>query len=205
MQIINAKFITSAASAADWGKFNLPEIAVAGRSNAGKSSFINMIAENSKLARTSKEAGKTRCVNYYQCTAKDKEQFSTFHLTDLPGYGYSTASKTVTETFSALTDEYIRTSENLLHVLVLVDIRIPPARNDLQLIDFLYRRQKPFTVLAVKADKLSRLQTENQRTLIARELKMGRDDIIALSNTTGAGRPRIEELFCRILSAERSV
>jgi GTP-binding protein len=299
MAIVNAKFITSAASPSDWGKFTLPEIAVAGRSNAGKSSFINKFAGNSKLARISKEAGKTRCVNFFECRMqidsaqinspqctvhsaqiaspqctvhsaqlkdkagkdkagienckKDKTKIArcknpksetvdcglrtvdcptvhcptvdyalctvdcptvhckksellnspfsifNFHLADLPGYGYSAAGKAATEKFSDLADRYIRASENLVHVLVLVDIRIPPTQNDLKLIDFLFRCQKSFTVLAAKADKLSRMQVENQRIAIARALKMGRDDIIPISNTTGEGFPRITELLSRIL------
>ena len=223
MQIKNATFITSAASSADFAKFDLPEIAVAGRSNAGKSSFINLITGNGSLARTSKEAGKTRNVNFYKINAQmtndtdnqfstseltshftlrtphSNEKFTIFHLTDLPGYGYSAAGKAATEKFSALADEYIRTSPNLVHVLLLVDIQIPPQTGDLELAEYLYRNQKPFTILAVKADKLSRAKAENQRSLIARHFKIGRDDVIAVSNTTGEGARKITELFDRIL------
>ena len=121
-------------------------IAVCGRSNVGKSSFINMLANQNKLARTSAEPGRTRLVNYFD--------FGEFVLADLPGYGFARVSKAEKEKWAKLLDDFFAHSE-IAHVFSLVDIRHDPTEDDRLMINYLYGTRMPFTILATKADKLA--------------------------------------------------
>lgn len=169
--------------------YECPEICVAGRSNVGKSSFINMLTCRKKLAKTSATPGRTRLLNLFDIDG------GRFVLVDLPGYGYARASKSEIEKWSRLTDGYFRVTEKLVHTLALVDIRHEPSEADRQMISYLYDTGKPFTVIATKADKLSRAQADRAKRAIAMALRIGADNVIAISALTGAGR---EEITARI-------
>lgn len=169
--------------------YECPEICVAGRSNVGKSSFINMLTCRKKLAKTSATPGRTRLLNLFDING------GRFVLVDLPGYGYARASKSEIEKWSRLTDGYFRVTEKLVHTLALVDIRHEPSEADRQMISYLYDTGKPFTVIATKADKLSRAQADRAKRAIATALRIGADNVIAISALTGAGR---EEITARI-------
>lgn len=169
--------------------YECPEICVAGRSNVGKSSFINMLTCRKKLAKTSTTPGRTRLLNLFDIDG------GRFVLVDLPGYGYARASKSEIEKWSRLTDGYFRVTEKLVHTLALVDIRHEPSEADRQMISYLYDTGKPFTVIATKADKLSRAQADRAKRAIATALRIGADNVIAISALTGAGR---EEITARI-------
>lgn len=169
--------------------YECPEICVAGRSNVGKSSFINMLTCRRKLAKTSATPGRTRLLNLFDIDG------GRFVLVDLPGYGYARASKSEIEKWSRLTDGYFRVTEKLVHTLALVDIRHEPSEADRQMISYLYDTGKPFTVIATKADKLSRAQADRAKRAIATALRIGADNVIAISALTGAGR---EEITARI-------
>lgn len=169
--------------------YECPEICVAGRSNVGKSSFINMLTCRKKLAKTSATPGRTRLLNLFDIDG------GRFVLVDLPGYGYARASKSEIEKWSRLTDGYFRVTEKLVHTLALVDIRHEPSEADRQMISYLYDTGKPFTVIATKADKLSRAQADRAKRAIATALRIGADNVIAISALTGAGR---EEITARI-------
>ncbi len=169
--------------------YECPEICVAGRSNVGKSSFINMLTCRKKLAKTSATPGRTRLLNLFDIDG------GRFVLVDLPGYGYARASKSEIEKWSRLTDGYFSVTEKLVHTLALVDIRHEPSEADRQMISYLYDTGKPFTVIATKADKLSRAQADRAKRAIATALRIGADNVIAISALTGAGR---EEITARI-------
>lgn len=169
--------------------YECPEICVAGRSNVGKSSFINMLTCRKKLAKTSATPGRTRLLNLFDIDG------GRFVLVDLPGYGYARASKSEIEKWSRLTDGYFSVTEKLVHTLALVDIRHEPSEADRQMISYLYDTGKPFTVIATKADKLSRAQADRAKRAIATALRIGADNVITISALTGAGR---EEITARI-------
>ena len=137
------------------------EIAIAGRSNAGKSSFINFICDNKKLAKTSKEPGRTRLLNYFECNKGE------FFLVDLPGYGYAKVSFDEKRRWARLLEDYFEKSKGLRHVFLVVDIRHNPTKDDIDLINYLYKYQIPITIIATKADKLSRAAQQRQRRDIA--------------------------------------
>ena len=146
LKITKAEFITSAARKDQFIKTDKPVIAVCGKSNVGKSSFINMLANQKKLAKVSKEPGRTRLVNYFD--------FGEFILADLPGYGFARVSKEEKAKWGKLLDAFFE-EEKISHVFALCDIRHDPTADDRQMIEYLYFNLVPFTVVATKSDKLS--------------------------------------------------
>ena len=196
MKVNYANFIKSLADIktylAESEAYELPEICVAGRSNVGKSSLINMLCSQKKLAKTSQTPGRTRLLNLFNISDK-------FILVDLPGYGYAKAPKSEIEKWSRLTDDYFTKTTKLVHTLCLVDLRHEPSALDKQMVSYLYSKQQPFTIVATKADKLSRSQQHVMRGKLATSLLIGTDNIILTSASDGQGREqvldRIEEVI----------
>ena len=182
MKITSAKFITSVNDADKFYRTDKPVIAVAGKSNVGKSSLINMLGQNKKLARTSDTPGRTRLINYFD--------FGGFVLADLPGYGYAKVSRGEKERWGALMDEFFAT-QKLALVISLVDIRHLPTADDETMVGYLYARALPFVLVATKADKLSRANVKPQLMKIAAALKVGIGDVIPSSAEKGLGRAEI--------------
>lgn len=188
----NAKFITSAASKSQFitgqGK---PIIAVSGKSNVGKSSFINALANQKKLAKVSGDPGRTRLINYFD--------FGTFILADLPGYGYARVSKTEKAKWSKMLDDFFAIGE-VTHVISLCDIRHEPTADDKLMLDFLYAKIIPFTVVANKADKLSRAQIDRAIGVISTAYKCGRGDVVAVSSKSGYGLDKLKNAIDAVIS-----
>ena len=150
LTVKNATFITSAAREDQFITPNKPVSAVCGKSNVGKSSFINMLANQKKLAKTSSEPGRTRLVNYFD--------FGEFVLADLPGYGFARVSKSEKEKWAKTLDAFFNRKENIAHVFMLADCRHDPTEDDMQMVKYLHFHTIPFTVVLTKADKLSKMQ-----------------------------------------------
>ena len=190
MEIREAEFVTSMA---DYGPFEgkgLPQIAVAGKSNVGKSTLINRLCQRNKLARTSSTPGKTRLINIFLLNR-------TFHLVDLPGYGFAKVEKKEKLRWGQMMQDYFAKSEELLHVFCLVDIRHEPTADDLTMNRFLRETGIPFSVIATKADKISRGARSKYLAPICRALLVQPWEIICFSGTEGTGR---EELLGRLES-----
>lgn len=137
----------------------LPEVVMSGRSNVGKSTMINLLAGQNKLARTSNTPGKTRLIIYFEVDEK-------FYLTDLPGYGYAKVSKKIQEEFSALADQYLSAGRPISLILHLMDIRHKPGQHDEQMMEWLSANSIPWRVVLTKCDKLSRQQQLKQLALL---------------------------------------
>lgn len=180
MVIKNATFITSAAKAEQFITPTKPMIAVCGKSNVGKSSFINMLANRKKLAKTSSEPGRTRLVNYFD--------FGEFILADLPGYGFARVSKGEKEKWAKTLDQFFQNKDSIAHVFMLVDSRHDPTEDDVQMIEFLHYHTIPFTVTLTKADKLSRMKLKEHIKAIAADLYLGEKNLIATSSETSYGK-----------------
>lgn len=148
MLIKNPKIEISATSPKQYPTSGLPEIVLVGKSNVGKSSFINTMINRKKLARTSSEPGKTRQINFYNMDNK-------FYFVDLPGYGYSKMSKVEQAKVNSFIDEYLHIRKNISLVVLLIDIRHEPGANDLMMYDYIIRSKLPFIVIANKADKIA--------------------------------------------------
>ena len=176
----NAKFITSAARSEQFIKPDKPMIAVCGKSNVGKSSFINMLANQKKLAKTSSAPGRTRLVNYFD--------FGEFILADLPGYGFAQVSKAEKAKWAKTLDLFFQQKENVAHVFMLVDSRHDPTEDDVQMIEYLHYHTIPFTVTLTKADKLSRMKLKEHIRAIAADLYLGEKNLLATSAETGYGK-----------------
>jgi len=188
MEIKKAEFITSLA---DYGPFEgkgLPQIAVAGKSNVGKSTLINRLCRRNKLARTSATPGKTRLINIFLLN-------DSFHLVDLPGYGFAKVDKAEKARWGRMMQDYFTRAEELRHVLCLVDIRHEPTEDDLTMNRFLREMQIPFTVVATKADKISRGARSKYLAPICRGLLVQPWEIICFSGEDGTGR---EDLLARM-------
>lgn len=183
LKITNAKFITSAADKKQFLTFDKPLIAVCGKSNVGKSSFINMLAGQKKLAKVSQEPGRTRLINYFD--------FGAFVLADLPGYGYARVSKTEKQKWARLLDDFFADKDKIAHVFSLADVRHEPSADDKLMVNYLYARVIPFTVVATKSDKLSRAQIEKSKTLISATYSCGRDNVLPTSAKTGYGLDKV--------------
>ena len=178
--IKNAKFITSAARADQFIKPDKPMIAVCGKSNVGKSSFINMLANQKKLAKTSSEPGRTRLVNYFD--------FGEFILADLPGYGFARVSKMEKVKWAKTLDEFFKNKDDIAHVFMLADSRHDPTEDDVQMMQYLHYHTLPFTVTLTKADKLSKMKLKEHIKAIAADLYLGVENLIATSAQTGYGK-----------------
>lgn len=196
IKITNAKFITSAASREQFLQTDKPVIAVCGKSNVGKSSFINMLANQKKLARVSQEPGRTRLINYFD--------FGSFILADLPGYGYARVSKVEKAKWARTLDEFFAAKENIAHVFSLCDIRHDPTADDRTMVEYLYYHLIPFTVVATKADKLSRMQAGKNINNIAAAYKCGQGDIIATSAQTRQGLDSVLEKIEQVINLKRA-
>lgn len=184
---MQAKFVTSAANAAGFLRPDKPVIAVSGRSNVGKSSFINMVAGQNRLARTSSEPGRTRLVNYFD--------FGDFLLADLPGYGYARVPQAEKAKWAKLLDDFFLKDRYCDHVFALADIRHPPSTDDITMVNLLYETRTPFTLVATKADKLGKTRVVPAVRELAASFRTGEGNIVAVSAVTGRGR---EEIFARI-------
>ena len=187
----NAKFITSAASKAQFITTDKPIIAVCGKSNVGKSSFINMLANQRHLAKVSGEPGRTRLVNYFD--------FGSFVLADLPGYGYAKVSKAEKAKWAKLLDDFFKGEQSVTHVFALCDIRHEPTADDKTMLNFLYGSLIPFTVIATKADKLSKVQLTKALTTISTCYTIGRDAIIPTSAKTRFGLEKVIEQIEKVV------
>lgn len=168
------------------------EIAVVGKSNVGKSSLINFLCRNNKLAKVGKEPGKTRLINYFGIDG------NRFVLVDLPGYGYAKVSDAEKIKWGRLIETYLTCSVGLKHVFVLLDVRRDPDADDKQMLDYLYYYRIPFTLVATKCDKISRSEQNKRRQAIASAVGVGVDNVFLCSASSGLGE---SELCARIESA----
>jgi GTP-binding protein len=150
MKITTSKFLLSAPNLKGCPAVapNMPEFAFIGRSNVGKSSLINMLCNHKDLAKTSSKPGKTRLINFFLIN-------NTWHLVDLPGYGYAKVAKAQREKWEIETRNYLLRRDNLWHIFLLIDSRIPPQAIDIEFMEWLTKNQRSFSILFTKCDKLS--------------------------------------------------
>lgn len=193
MRVKSSRFVKSCADAEAAAEFS-PQICVAGRSNCGKSTLLNLLM-CAKLCKTSQTPGRTQLINIFCVTADTRS----FYLADLPGYGYSKAQKSKADEWSFRTDKYFKSGLDIAQVLCLMDIRRDPSDLDKVLINYLRDLELPFTVVLTKADKLSRAQAGNAVIRIAAALGLARDNLIVTSGQNGTGKDallaRIDEVL----------
>lgn len=163
MQVKKAIFKQSASRLDECPKSHLPEYAFIGRSNVGKSSLINMLCNNNKLAKTSSTPGKTQLINYFLINEN-------WHLVDLPGYGFAKTSKDKRDRFEAVISDYCQRRENLATLFVLIDSRLPLQKIDLEFMQWCSAKEIPFSIIYTKADKNSKSELSRNIKNIEKEL-----------------------------------
>ena len=199
MKITSSEFIISAMRISQYPTDNLPEFMLVGRSNVGKSSFINTISGNKKMARVSNTPGKTRNLNFYLLN-------NSFYLVDVPGYGYASVSKKEQRKFGLMIEEYLENRPNLTRTFMLVDLRHKPSDDDILMYKYLKYYNLPVTVVATKADKVTKNKREKAKSMIIKTLELvDTDNLILLSNTTREGKDKIIKQIEDLISEEETL
>ena len=203
--VLNSEYLMSAVNMQQYPTAKLPEIAFIGRSNVGKSSLINSLLRRKNLARTSQTPGKTQTINFYKIELKiyvPPDQSATvetanvdkhferrqFYMVDLPGYGYAKTSKSNRAAWSKFIEEYLLSSDQLLFVCLLIDMRHDPMDSDLNMFQWLVKHDIPVLPVATKSDKLSHTAQLSQLDSIKRAFNIPQLDILPYSSTKNEGR-----------------
>jgi GTP-binding protein len=190
MRITSAKFVKSAFKQTDWPRDKRPEIAFLGRSNVGKSSFINSLLNVRGLARTSSTPGRTQSLNFFLIN-------DAFWFVDLPGYGYARAPKDVQAQWSDAAGEYLEKSDQLALSIHLIDSRHEPTTKDLQLHEWLLHHDRIHVVVATKADKLSNNELAKNMARVRKALNTA--NVIAYSSVTGRGANEVWRAISEVI------
>ncbi len=198
MIIKNAEYVASAVNPAQYPEEDIPEIAMAGRSNVGKSSLINRFLGRRNLARTGGTPGKTQTLNFYRIN-------EAWFFVDLPGYGYAKVAKDIKGQWGKMMEEYLGRRENLLAVIQIVDIRHTPSQEDQEMQRWLRNKGIPTLVVATKVDKVSRGQWPKHLKIIAESLNINDWQLILpFSAETGIGKEELHEAIEQILGSEEN-
>ena len=193
MKINSVELVISAVRRSQYPLDKLPEFLLIGRSNVGKSSFINTLVNRKNYARTSGTPGKTQTLNFYFVNEE-------FYLVDVPGYGYAKVDASTEKKFGMMIEEYLGTRETLKHVFMLVDARHKPSGDDILMLDFLNYYNIKVTVIATKIDKLGKSKIQKQIKLIAETLKVNENEIISFSSVTKEGKPEVQDLIDNLMA-----
>ncbi len=188
----NAQFVTSYFDGKKIDRPKKPEVVLVGRSNVGKSSLINKLLNRKSLARVSSTPGKTISVNYYDIDGK-------FDLVDLPGYGFAKRPKTEQAAWGKLTEGYFSSGRDIRLILLLVDLRHPPSKDDEVMFEWLMQSETLFTVVATKADKLNKTETAKNTAALSERFGI---NVIPFSSQTGVGAEELRQIITDLVGAE---
>lgn len=194
LDVTHAKYVSSCVDVADIPVHNGIEIVLLGRSNVGKSTFINKITNRKKLAYTSQTPGKTQTLNIYEINPN-------LVFVDVPGYGYAKVSKTQREAFGNMIEGYLLGSDKLKLALLLIDFKVGPTQDDLMMFDFLAYHNIPFVIIATKYDKIAKSKRKKQEDKIINQLGIQKDNIIFYSATDDVSVNKIKDMIENEISA----
>ena len=193
MKINDVELTISAVRQSQYPDDNKPEFLLVGRSNVGKSSFINSIIERRNFARISSKPGKTQTLNFYNVN-------NDFYLVDVPGYGFANVSKERQQKFGMMIEEYLANRDNLKEVFLLIDFRHKPTQDDLLMYNFLKYYDIPVTIVCTKVDKIGRTLREKQEKLIKDTLEVKEEDrFVLFSSSTKLGKSEIYNIIDNIV------
>jgi GTP-binding protein len=193
MKVNEAQFIISAVGPSQYPVDALPEIALAGRSNVGKSSLINRLIQRKNLARTSSQPGKTQTLNYYLINTD-------LYFVDLPGYGYAKVSKSKREVWGKFIEDYLLKREEIKLLLLLVDLRHPPSKDDVGMYKWLKHVDVPICVVATKADKIPKSKWQKHLKIVRDALIFDPSDrLIIFSSETGLGKDELWQVITDVI------
>ncbi len=184
MKVTSADIVISAVRPNQYPDTQFPEIALAGRSNVGKSSFINKMLNRKALARTSSKPGKTQTLNFFLINEK-------LFYVDVPGYGYAKVSKTEREAWGKMIETYITSRDQLKAVVLLVDLRHSPTKDDVMMYDFLKHFEIPVIIVATKADKIPKGKWDKHAKVVRETMQIEEgDELVLFSSETGMGKEK---------------
>jgi GTP-binding protein len=184
MKVTSAEIVISAVKPEQYPNDHLPEFALAGRSNVGKSSFINKMINRKNLARTSSKPGKTQTLNFFLIN-------ESLYFVDVPGYGFAKVSKKEREAWGKMIETYLTTREQLRAVVLIVDLRHAPTNDDVMMYKFLKHYEIPTVIIATKADKIPRGKWQKHVKVVRETLNIvEKDPVIIFSSETGEGKDK---------------
>ena len=189
MKINNVEFVTSAVRRSQYPEGKLPEFLLVGRSNVGKSSFINTLINRKNLARTSSIPGKTQTLNFYLIN-------DTFYFVDVPGYGFARVSQKLKNKFGEMIEDYLKERENLKMVFMIVDLRHKPTEDDILMYNYLKYYNIPVTIIATKSDKVSKNNYDKNLKIVKETLNLtDSDKIVLFSSQSKLGKNETYEII----------
>ena len=192
MKILNVDLVISAVRESQFPTDNKNEFLLVGRSNVGKSSFINAIINRKNFARTSAKPGKTQTLNFYLVN-------DFFYLVDAPGYGYAKVNKQLKDKFGLIMESYLETRKNLKMVFMLIDLRHKPTEDDILMYNYLKHYNIPVTLICTKSDKLSKNNQAKQISIITKTLEIGKENLILFSSVTKQGKQEVHDKLVETL------
>lgn len=185
MKVTSSDIVISAVKPEQYPNTPIPEFALAGRSNVGKSSFINKLINRKNLARTSSKPGKTQTLNFYIIN-------EAMHFVDVPGYGYAKVSKSERDAWGRMIETYFTSREQLRAAILVVDLRHPPTKDDIAMYEFLKHYDLPRIVIATKADKIPKGKWQKHLKITRQTLNLQREDeLLLFSGETGEGKEQV--------------
>ena len=184
VKILDVKLTISAVRLSQFPADNKNEFLLVGRSNVGKSSFINTLINRKNFARTSAKPGKTQTLNFYLIN-------DYFYLVDAPGYGFAKVSKQLKEKFGLIMEEYLKSRDNLKMVFMLIDFRHKPTEDDIMMYEYLKYYNVPVSIICTKADKVSKNSREKNISQITKTLNVPKEDLILFSSITKLGKTEV--------------
>lgn len=194
MKVTDAEIVISAVSQEQYPTDNIPELALAGRSNVGKSSFINTLINRKNLARTSSKPGKTQTLNFYRIN-----RF--FYFVDVPGYGYAKVSKKEREKWGGMMEEYFETRDTLKAVLLITDIRHEPSKDDVKMYNFLKHLEQQVIIVATKLDKIPKNKRSQHVKRTKETFQIEPEDyLLPFSAETGEGKDEAWKLISKFIA-----
>ena len=195
MKITSIELVISAVRRSQYPEDNKPEFLLVGRSNVGKSSFINTLINRKNFARTSSRPGKTQTLYFFKVN-------DSFYFVDVPGYGFAKVSKKLKNKFGMIIEDYLEVRENLKRVFMLVDFRHKPTEDDVLMYNFLAYYKIPVTIVATKADKVKKSAFEKNKNIIIKTLGIKNEDLILFSTITKIGKQDVFDIIEKEVSGE---
>ncbi|HEY9577572.1 MAG TPA: ribosome biogenesis GTP-binding protein YihA/YsxC [Pseudobacillus sp.] len=197
MKVNQVELVISAVKPAQYPEDSLPEFALAGRSNVGKSSFINKMIQRKSMARISSKPGKTQTLNFYKIE-------EALYFVDVPGYGFAKVSKKEREAWGKMIETYLTTREQLRACMLIVDLRHPPTEDDVMMYQFLKHYEIPVIVIATKADKIPKGKWQKHLKVVKEKLEFDpEDDIVIFSSETGQGKDEAWSVIRKRMKREK--
>ncbi|WP_338750464.1 ribosome biogenesis GTP-binding protein YihA/YsxC [Bacillus sp. FJAT-52991] len=191
MKVNQVEMVISAVKPEQYPDSTLPEFALAGRSNVGKSSFINKMINRKSMARISSKPGKTQTLNFYKIE-------EALYFVDVPGYGFAKVSKKEREAWGKMIETYLTTREQLRACVLIIDLRHPPTEDDVMMYNFLKHYDIPAVVIATKADKIPKGKWQKHLKVVKEKLEFEpEDDIVVFSSETGQGKDEVWKVLQR--------